>query len=99
MTSRNPRERDRALSRVTKMTVAGGAGAVLATGVLTAWLSAPANAHPGSAVTSSTSPSTSSSSSSSSTEQDDGLSSPTEAPSSAPTDTGSQQPSVTSGGS
>jgi hypothetical protein len=94
-------DRDRGLSRITRATVAGGAGALLATGVLAGWLSTPARAHPGSTSTTSTSSGTSSSPSSSSTgEQDDGgLQSPTESPGSASTDSGSQQPPVVSGGS
>lgn len=45
--SRPSRRRDRSLTRVTAVTVVGGAGAVLATGALATWLSLPANAKPG----------------------------------------------------
>jgi hypothetical protein len=93
----NRHERDRALSRVTRATVAGGTGAVLATGALAGWLSTTAHAHAG--ASSATSPSSSTSSSSSSEQDDDGLQSPTAAPSSASTHSGSQQPTVVSGGS
>jgi hypothetical protein len=99
-------ERDRALARVTKVTVAGGAGAVLATGALAAWLALPANAKPGSAAatTSGSSSSGSSSGTSSGGRSDDGSSSdgglqlPDQAPN---VDSGGsgQQPPVSSGGS
>jgi hypothetical protein len=91
-------DRDRALSRVTGATVAGGAGAVLATGALAVWLAAPTHAHPGSSSSTSSTSSSSSSSSSSSTSDDDGLSA-TQAPGAAQGDSGSQQPPVVSGGS
>ncbi len=40
-------ERDRALARISRITVAGGAGAVFATGALAVWLGAPQHSHPG----------------------------------------------------
>ena len=94
-------DRDRALSRVTAVTVAGGAGAVLATGAMAAWLSTPAHAHPGSAVSSSSSSSSSSGSSApSSSDNEDGGLSATEPPTVPGNDGGSQQqPPVVSGGS
>jgi hypothetical protein len=101
-------ERDRALARVTKVTVAGGAGAVLATGALAAWLALPANAKPGSAAATSSSSGSSSSGSSSGTSSggrsDDGTSSdgglqlPDQAPNADSGGSG-QQPPVSSGGS
>jgi hypothetical protein len=113
--SRDPRyrrsagssDRDRALARVTKVTLTGGAGAVVATAALAVWLSQPAHAKPGSAAPSTSSGSSDSSDSSGSagnssgTESDrgdGGLQLPDTAPGAGDTG-GSQQPPVSSGGS
>jgi len=94
---RSRQDRDRALSRVAKTTAAGGVGAVLVAGALAAWLSTPAHARAGS--TSTTSSSTATSSPTATSEQDDDGLQPTSAPTTASGDTGSQQPTVVSGGS
>ena len=96
---RTRQNRDRALSRITAVTVAGGAGAVLGTGAVALWLSSPAHAHPGSVTsTSSGSSPESPSGSSTSPHGDDGLSG-TQPPIGGQRGGGSQQPPVVSGGS
>lgn len=59
-------DRDRGLARVARATVAGGAGAVVATAALAVWLSQPAHAKPGSTATKSGTSGTSGTSSGSS---------------------------------
>jgi hypothetical protein len=96
---RSRRDRDRTLSRVAKTTVAAGASAVLAAGALAAWLSMPAHARAGSTTAGSTTAGSTSSSSTATSEQDDDGLQPTSPPTAASTGSGSQQPTVVSGGS
>jgi hypothetical protein len=102
-------DRDRGLARVAKTTVAGGAGAVVATAALAVWLSQPAHAKPGSTATKSGTSSGSSGSSSGSSSggatrrqpdsNDGGLQLPDAPPGGASGDSSQQQPPVSSGGS
>jgi ferredoxin len=106
------RRRDRSLSQVTTVTVVGGAGAMLATGALAAWLALPANAKPGAAATaksSATTGSTTGSVTDRSNPDGDVLRAPDEAPGGSSGDgpgqdppgdgAGAAPPEVSSGGS